>query len=427
MQLTSRFLPPGIRGFFEKNRLAADGLAFSIANIAANGLNYLFLLVAAILLPVPEFGVLGALIAIVTLVQVAGNVLQLQITHELGRYQDLQQARTRACAHLKKVLSVAAVVSLPLLVFSNFLGRQIGAQAGAIVVSTLVLLSLLAAGVANGYTAGINRLRLQATLFAQSTLCKFLSGTLLMFLGFGAGGAIAAYGLGFIWIAIFSFRKDFAPTDPSAQVPETLEVQKYESNLVGLLAVYGSLIAPFVLDQVLIQRFNPQIGGQYSVLNILGKFVFYICAPILTVLYSHACRQSSKEQPQTFRSGLAASLAVASCALVGWWIFGQTFGSWFLPSQYQEILPFVFLFSLAVSAHLISFLFVLFEIVAGHFGVTFALLPALVLQFVLFYPGGQTIEQATNNQLLVYGVQLGGVLGYVVARAAGIFKLGKAF
>ena len=370
-------------------------------------MNYFFLISAAFFLAEEDFGVLGAGVGILTLLTMAGNILQLRVTHKTAHARNATEAKEITLNNLRVILTSSILPFLFLSVFSTQIATLINSNRSSIIFLSMSAIALFASCVANGFTAGIQNLKLQARLGIYSALLKFIAGLILILIGAGSAGAISAYAIGYIFIVYGSLNNSSLPLPNSASDNSSEDTIKLNNNTLGLIIVYGLLVSPFVFDQLLIQHYSPALGGPYAALGIIGKLVFFLSAPILSVVYAHACSQKDPvEQLRLFKLGLLGISCIILSILLGWIIFGGILGKFIIPAHYSDILPQVFIFCLGISAYCISYLLTLLALVREQYFVSIALLPAVVTQFILFSLLHASIEQTVRNQTIVYSIQL---------------------
>lgn len=419
MQRLSSTLINSIPTKIKENSFLSDSVSLSLSNLVVSALNYLFLLAAAYFLSITEFGVLGAAVSILTLLTMLGNIIQLQTTARVALCQTSQQAKEIAKQALFKLLCFSVVPLCLVAFYLNQIASLLNSKSSAVIVLSLSLLALLCSCIANGYTAGIKAIATQARLSIFSTTLKFCIGLVFIFLGFGVAGAIGSYGIGFLTLVLASFYGK-AFRQESEQLNKQPEPVPSGLSFPVLFLTYCLLVCPFVFDQLLLQNISPNLSGNYAALGILGKLVFFLCAPILSVIYSHACSATEASKAEIFKKGAYTLCFIIICILVGWSVLGNWVASLLLPAHYHVIIPQIFLFCLGVSAYCINYLIALYAIVLSDYRIIFALIPAVIAQPLLFSNRNNSIELAVQNQLIVYGIQLACLILYMIWRKVGI-------
>lgn len=345
---------------------------------------------------------------------IAGNIIQLDVTSAVAALQNQANARIYSLLVIRKIVLYCLMPFILIVVFSQQLSELINSSPAPVIFLGIAAVSMLVSSVANGFTSGLHQLSFQAGLGVFSSLVKLFAGMLLMYLAASSAGGMAAYAVGYLVIAFGSFKKCLSVSkikDP----PREVNPSYLKSGLVQLILIYIFLVSPFVLDQILIQHFNPDLGGAYSALGNIGKLIFFLSAPILSAVYTHACHSKSNlEHTRLFKLGLAGVCFVALSTLTGWSIFGHWIGIYLIPAHYHDVLPQIFLSFIGIALYCISYLLVLTAIVKKSFFIAWALIPPALAQMPLFYLRHSSVNQAVINQLCVYLIQLSGVILFIL-------------
>lgn len=384
----------------------SDTVTLSVSNIASSAFNYGFLVAAAFILSSQEFGILNTAIGILTLLTTVGNVIQLEVTSVMASTSIAPQLLAKL--YLRRSVRWLAAPLAACLVFSESLAHLLNVDWQVIILLNITCTALIASCVANGITCGLRKLRLQASIAIYSSLGKLGSGLLMFWCGWGAKGGIVACALGYFIVYEGSLKSRALNSQPHADSDETkLSIPAASLNTIKLIAIYGLLIAPFVSDQILVQHYNTALSGMYGALGILGKLLFFLSAPILSAVYSHACSEKDGQKRRVLFTRALALIALLSVVFLSMWLLlGNFFGPLALPSRYHDALPHIPAMIVGTAFFCVSYLLILWALVRSDFRATLFLVPALVLQAVLYSQHHDNLSHIVYNQILTFSVQL---------------------
>jgi O-antigen/teichoic acid export membrane protein len=152
----------------------------------------------------------------------------------------------------------------------------------------------------------------------------------------------------------------FLPTNMPAQKDTYRFPQKF---FTGSLIVGFSSMAFLTVDVLLAKHFlSPEAAGQYALLSLIGKMVFFFAALPNTLMITYVSRDRGlKKNPyKSFYLGFGSTLILALGAFVAVGIFGEYIAPILFGDKTQVILPYLLQYAGAIalfslSASIISF------------------------------------------------------------------------
>jgi O-antigen/teichoic acid export membrane protein len=257
--------------------------------IISNGLAYVFHFIAGRMLGPEEYGVFGALIALLTLTALPGSAINNTVT----KYTSLFYINNdfRKIASLRKkvqndVLVYSTILLLLFILFSNHIANflKINTIIPVILLGITIVESLLLP-INNGVLQGMKKFRLLSlnTIIEAALRLVFL--VIFMFLGYKATGAFISYTLSYfvIFIIIFANIRDFRNELPLEESIKIKPIYKFGFQVLIVDIVLQSIIN---IPSLLIKHFftNEFTGYWVAALNI-ARISLAITGAITTVMF----------------------------------------------------------------------------------------------------------------------------------------------
>lgn len=225
----------------------------------------------------------------------------------------------------------------------------------------LIVLSIIA--IAMGYLGAVNlgflqgRLSFKTISFSNaiSAAVKLCFGFALVMLGFGVGGAMVAFLISVIVPVTIGYYvlKDML-ISKTENLPKISFRELFSYGLPSALAIF-SLSSFISADIVLVKHFfSAQQAGLYAGLSLVGKVIFYLTAPIGTVMFPTIIHRYNKKESYRGILFLAIFLVFsASCLItVFYYMFPGFALTFFLKNpEYQQIAPQVGLYGIFISLY----------------------------------------------------------------------------
>lgn len=319
---------------FEKS-----SLVLFVMMMAGNVCNYLYQIVMGNLLSVADFGMLNTLLSLSTVAAVPSGILQLIATRqaadyaarqETGRVRLLLQKLLRAAGATAAVFLAVGVLATPLI------GAVLNIGNKAYIVATLAVVAVgCLYAITNGVLQGLKRFFQYGFSTLLLSLCKLAGSVLLVALGLGLYGSLAALGLGAVlcigygWHALRDCRR--APLGDGVRL-NGREIRAYCKKAFGVqimttLLSNGDilLVRAFAADDVQV--------GIYSSGMVIGKIAMYVATAVVAVLFPMVAERQARGEDtrglfakaMLYGGGVSAACAVGM-NLFGPWVFPLLFG-----------------------------------------------------------------------------------------------------
>jgi O-antigen/teichoic acid export membrane protein len=309
------------RKTFLSNILAKHSLTLFFGVIVASVLNYFFHLLIGRWVSVESYGEIESLNSMINIVVVPAMAISMAATgYSAGFKSENDRAKNLALVRLlnRKLLIIILPVFVLFLIFMPWITRFLNFNSfwPLLILGAYLVISLFSA-INVGTLIGWGNFKSIRDLNVWGSAAKFLSGILLVKIGFSVMGAIAGYFLGALFAYLLSFKMlKFIFKEKSASTNLNFDFSTVKSRI--FLLFWGNLALNILgnADMVLAKHnLDPSLAGQYGVLTIVSKIIFFVTSIVATVLFSVSSENNHKKE-DSFRYFLDAFLLVAVISVV---------------------------------------------------------------------------------------------------------------
>lgn len=387
-------------------------------SLFANLFNFLYNLFMVRSLSVTDYGTLASIISLITfpaLIVTAVNPMVVRFAGDFFAKNDLLRLKGLFNKMFFFLLAVGLIIFILILVFLHQIAYffHISNYIILIFADIIILLSFLNA---------INGSFLQAKLAFGflvlvalfGALLKLGLGVLFVFLGYSVSGAVIALvvaTIGSYLISFIPFRFLFIKKIKSPEI-NTRELFSY--GLPSALTLLG--LISFISTDILLAKhfFNAVQAGQYAGLSLIGRVIFFIAAPIGTVMFPLIVQKHAKGESyiNTFRLSIAMVL-IPSILLTLFYYFFPDFSILFFLKRkdYLTIAPYLSMFGLYITFYNVVILFANFYLSIKKTNIYLPVLIAAILQIVLITLYHQTFFEII---MISFGLILLLAIGFLV-------------
>jgi O-antigen/teichoic acid export membrane protein len=258
--------------------------------MVGNVFNFLFNLLMSRNLPVAEYGTLISLISLITLLTIPAGSITPTVVAVAGEFFAKNKNELVKSLFLKLFKPMFLVGVLFIICFAVFSGQltiflNINGSYLLLISSFIIFLS---------YIGVLNTAFLQAKLSfvaisvssALSSTIKLVLGFLLVIIGYGLNGALIAYLLSFFTPIVVGFVVMRRILTFKTIKPVSIPTKGLISFGIPSAIVIFCLNSFISTDIILVKHlFDPQKAGLYAGISLIGRVIFYITAPIITVMF----------------------------------------------------------------------------------------------------------------------------------------------
>lgn len=307
--------------------IAGSGIIF-IGTFLGNILNFLFNVYMGRTLSTSDYGILSAIVSILTLFGLAAGALVPTIVHFSGTYfADKKLDLVRGL--FMRMSNIAFLIGLfstgIFVIFSKAIGEFFHLRSPELIILTGVI-------VAFEFLIVVNTAFLQAKLSFYfisfmnlfSSILKLGLGIFFVSIGLGVSAPVLAYFFAFF----LPYAVSFIP------LSFIFSVKKGKNPHVGTkeLIMYGApsaiallCLTSFITTDIILVKhfFKSSDVGVYAALSLIGKVIFFFSAPIATVMFPLIVQKYSKKENyhNTFHLSLLLVLLPSLCLTVFYFLF----------------------------------------------------------------------------------------------------------
>lgn len=330
-----------------------------VGSLLGNFFNFLFNLFMSRNLPVADYGTLASIISLMTLSTVPLTAITPSVVSFAGGYFANNEIGMVGLLY-RKTLRYLAIISVLILVLT-FTSSDLIAGYFNIKPADLVIYSGLT--VALIYLGSLNSGLLQARLHFKfisfsnfaSSFIKFAVGVLLVLIGYGVSGAVVAFLLSSIFIIFVSYiplRDIFSVSKNSNYRLPLKEFLTY--GIPSAISIFG-LNALISSDLLLVKRFfSPEEAGLYAGMALVGKVIFFLTAPIGSVMYPLIVQKHARNE--SYRNTLFLAIILvfvpSLCVSIFYFLYPEFAITFFLKnSSYMKVSSLLGIFGIFIALY----------------------------------------------------------------------------
>ncbi len=395
---------------------------FIAGNFASLG-NFLYNLAMGRMLDPAVYGELEAILSLSSLIVVPLSVLSVFIVKIVSSYwgqHKYQEVQSFLTVYRRKLFSVGLSGSVILLLFGPLLIRFLNLNSvwSVVFLSLLFLLSGLTT-VNNGGLQGVLSFGYLAINGIVGTGLKLLVSLSLVFLNFQLFGALFGPmfgGLIAFLLSIFELKKIFKGVNTADKKVSTLI---FRDTFLPIL--FGSLALTILstMDIILARHFFTQtISGEFAIIAVLGKIVFYAVGPIISVMFPLISSRASNGTPYILPllGSLVMSLGVGSIIVFGFFMFPELILKILFAGKYSETAPYLGPYAFYMILFSIDSLLTYFLLSVSHYRPMPVLFIISLLQGGLIILFHNSISQLIWVNIFVAAFYLLIVSGFVIRK-----------
>lgn len=367
--------------------LIKGSIVILIGTLLANVFNFGYNLFMSNSLRPADYGTLASLISLITLATIPASALVPTVVNFAATYfANDEKDKIKGLFHTIGIF--IAFVSLFVLMGAFFLSGPIGKFFN---IHNIFLIILAAVTVFIGFNSTVTFAFLQARLsfgFISLTnllgaMAKLILGILLIMVGFSVTGAMWAFLLSFLIPYIISFFPLRFLFDRRATKLHISYRDLISYGLPTTIALLG-ITSLVTTDIILIKHFwDPKAAGIYSGLSLVGRVIFFLSAPIGTVMFPLITQKHARKENYFNTFLLAVGLVAFSsfCMTLFYFFFPTFIIQFFLKNdEYLITAPFLGLFGLVISLYAILTVFTNFFLSIKKTWVAYPIAIAALLQ-----------------------------------------------
>lgn len=360
------------------------------------GLNFLFHFSMGRLLGPENYGILAVLMSLVYIYSVPVEAIENLITNYTSKFNlksEIGKIKFLMLKSLKTGFLFSTFLFFLLFILSYFLSSFLKINFWLIVFSNLIVITSFAIPIVRGVLQGRKKFSLYGASLITESILKLLISIALVILGFGVFGAL----WGIVFSAVISF---IVSLEFNNKIIKSKEERTKFKNIGkdGMNYLITMLVITIImsLDIIFAKRFfSGEIAGQYAVLSMLGKIIFFGTMAIGKAMFPLTSERNYKKEATIglFKKSFGIVLVLSSIAVLVYLIFPEIIINMLYGSAYLEFSNYLFYLGIAFGFLSLTNLIFIYGLSINCMKKSPYLFVFIVIQIILFYLFHKTFLQ----------------------------------
>jgi len=382
-------------GTLWKDRLLRSGYIIILGSIIAGGINFFYQIYISRALGPEDTGEFGALYSLsFFLSYILLRTIRVSTTSFVSKLRGLGKDRYIPLLYrtiFSKLLILGSISTVIFVVTSAMIADFLQINSAYLVVfvaSTFILSWLFPINL--GILQGIQGFKDMAIANVSQSVGKMISGTLLIFLGFGVFGALAGLVMGAVVALVLSyffiiqyFRIQGWESQKKGKMKKEAAIggsdrklldgslgysEMFHFSVITLIAVI-CLGVPTNIDMLMVKHyFSDEESGLYFAATIFGRMVFFLPMGITIAMYPMVAEAHAKKEPTMglLKRGMLYTGAPTAAVAVFFSFFPQVFITFF-SSEFADAEDFVRYYGIFMLFFSMSSVLVYYNLAMGRF------------------------------------------------------------
>lgn len=283
-----------------KNPLISGSGVIFLGSLFANPLNFLFNLFMTRNLTVADYGTLASLVSLITLTTIPAGALLPTIIKFAASYfakNELDMVRGLFFKVSKLTIPLGLVVLVIFIIFNQQISQFFHIRDSMLILLAGVIVAISFISVPNQPILQAKlAFRFMTFIGASGTLLKLFSGVVLVYLGFSIWGAVWAVFFSFIVPYFLSFIKLTFLFKNGIHTPHISIKKLISYGMPSTIALFA--LTSFVSTDIILVKhfFSNTDAGLYAGVSLIGRIVFFLTAPIGTVMFPLIVQKHTRKE-----------------------------------------------------------------------------------------------------------------------------------
>jgi O-antigen/teichoic acid export membrane protein len=359
-------------------------------------LNYLFSVYLARNISEYDFGLYNAALGLIYLIQIPAIAIQAAITKKIAQKRDFNLSKFKKDSFLTFFI-VAIVLSSLFYLFRYQISDIANLPVKFMIPLTITLFSAILSPLSKGFLLGLEKIVPLNIILLLETIVKFALGYITVKMSLDITLPILATSLP----ALLSMLLVLPFLNSNSIKLPTKKISLEYKPILLMFVTFFLINTPYTLDLILV---NPEVRAEYGALSLLGKVVYFAAVTIASVMFSRLSNQSKEKRSKTLLISLIFTALTGLAISLGYYLFSEQIVDIVFKGQYLGISKYMGLYGLAMTSYAIAFMIINAFLVNDSYKHIPFLLLLTILQVILFKINNNSLQDAFNNQLVVYGI-----------------------
>lgn len=406
------------KNYIFDSQLLSGSLVMIISSVLVNFGNYIYHVLMGRMLEPTSYGALISLITIfyfLAIPSLALGTVVMKFTTIYKAKNDYQKLFSLFRLLSEKIVLLGIVVILFFIFASGLITEFLNiSESGAVVlVGSFFLFSLLTT-VNNGILQGLLSFNFLSANNIFSTILKVGFAILLVKMGFGVNGAVAAVLVSYIFpyiASLYPIRFLWKHNSLGIKI-ERKEIIDY--TFPATLAILG-MTSLYSIDIILVKHFFPSYdAGLYGAISVIGKIIFFASSTISIVMFpiiSEKFESGAKYRVILYQALLLVTASSVVLTII-YFLRPNLMIKLLYGSSYLTAAPYLGLFAVFISIYSLSNLIMQFFLSIRATKASLLAVCAAILQGVLIWLFHNDIKQVITSSIIASSLLLASLLIY---------------
>lgn len=306
----------------------------------ANLFNFLFNIFMVRNLSVVNYGTLASLISLITISSIPASAFIPTVVRfgasylARGEYDMVRGFFSKAT---KICCALGITLFLIFLIFSQNISRFFRiSDSSLIVLAGVTVIFNFVVVVNTGLLQAKLSFRFLAFINSMGAFLKLAIGVLLVYLGFAVNGALSALLISSFLPYVFSFIPLKFLFQNGVKVPRIANKELFAYGAPAAISLF-SLTSLITTDIILVKHFfDPKSAGIYAGISLIGRVIFFLTAPITTVMFPLIVQKYTRNENyrNIFKLSMFLVLLPSLCLTVFYFLFPEFTIRFFSKDEY---------------------------------------------------------------------------------------------
>lgn len=381
--------------------LISGSILLVLGSFFANSFNFIFNVIMGRMLIPADFGTLSSITAVITLPTIIANAITPLVIILAGTYFAQKQYDLIRGLYIKlsKVFLVISVIfCMAFFIFIPQINTFFHIDNNILLILTdlIIFLSIMTA-VNTSFIQAKLAFKFYVLILCSTTIIKLVFAWVLVAWGFKVTGGVAGIFLGLLIPYLMSFIPLKIVFNNKNKTASKIDTKIFITYGIPAILINLGLSGFITNDLILVKHyFSPDMTGLYAGLSLVGRIIFFISAPIASVMFPLIVQQHAKKEKFTNTFLLSLFLILlSSIAMTVFYILFPRFSVLFVlkKQEYLAIIPYLTFFSIYITVYSLVSIIGSFYLSIKKTKIAFPIIIAALLQIFLIALFHQSIQQ----------------------------------
>lgn len=400
--------------------LISGSIILVLGSFFANSFSFIFSVVMGRMLTPSDFGTLSSINAVITLPTIVANAITPLVIILAGTYfarKEYDQIRGIYFKLSKLFLIISILVCTTFIIFIPQINSFFHINDNYLLILTdLIIFLCIMTAVNASFIQAKLAFKFYVLILCSATIIKLISAWIFVSMGFNVIGGVAGIFLGTLIPYIISFIPlKFVFNKNNINTPK-IDTRIFITY--GIPATLVSLgLSGFITNDLIMVKhyFSSEAAGLYAGLSLMGRIIFFISAPVTSVMFPLIVQQHAKKEKFTNTFLLALFLIFLSSMVITafYTIFPKLSVLLILKKQeYLGIIPHLPFFSIFITIYSLVSIIGNFYLSIKKTKIAIPVIISSLLQIILIIFFHQTITQIITISFVLNCLMFVGLLCY---------------